>query len=77
MYKMYIELKIKIKSNKRLLIVAADKPKILQITSSQFITALDRICSFKAIVFFDKLRPVEQPDGPERILFSIPTCQIE
>ena len=39
--------KIKIKNKRRLLIVAADKPNILQAISSQLITGLDKICSFR------------------------------
>ena len=69
--------RIKIKNKKKLLIVAADKPKILQAISSQFITGLDRICSFRLEVLFDIFNPLEQPAGPGRNLFSMPTCQIE
>ena len=68
---------VKIKIKRKLLIVAAEKPKILQATSSQFITGFDRICSLRLKVLFEIFKPLEQPFGPDRILFSIPICQIE
>ena len=68
---------IKQRSNLRRLIVAADKPKILQVTSSQFITGLDRICSLRLEVLSVTFNPPEHPTGPDNNLFSIPTCQIE
>ena len=73
----YIALVIKIKNNNKLFIVAAERPKMLHATSSQFITALDIICSLRLDVFVEILSPPEQLDGPARILFSIPTCQSE
>ena len=69
--------KIKIKSKRRLLIVAADKPNILQAISSQLITGLDKICSFRLNVLSVKFNPLEHPAGPKSNLFSMPTCQIE
>ena len=69
--------RIKIKNKSRELIVAADKPKILQATSSQFITGLDRICSLRSEALFVIFNPSEHPAGPESNLFSIPICQIE
>ena len=69
--------RIKIKNKSKALIVAADKPKILQATSSQFITGLDRICSLRSEVLSVIFNPSEHPIGPESNLFSIPTCQIE
>ena len=68
---------IKIKNKRRLLIDAADKPKILQATSSQFKTGLERICSLRFVRLFAISSPLEQPAGPETNLFSMPTCQIE
>ena len=50
---------------------------MLHATSSQFITALDIICSLRLDVFVEILSPPEQLGGPARILFSIPTCQSE
>ena len=65
----------KIKNNNKLLIVAADKPKILQITSSQFIIAFDKICSLRLDALSVTSRPPVHPEGPWSILFSMPTCQ--
>ncbi len=68
---------MKIKIKRKLLIVAAENPRILQATSSQFITGFDKICSLRFEMLLVKFKPPEQPFGPERILFSIPTCQTE
>ena len=56
--------KIKIKNKSKLLIVAADSPKILQAISSQLITGLAKICSFKLKILFVVFNPLEQPAGP-------------
>ena len=58
-------------------IEAAEIPKKLQITSSQLITCLFRICSFNDNVSVEIESPAEQPAGPSSNLFSTPTCQIE
>ena len=59
------------------LIDAADIPKIVQITSSQLITCLLRICSFNCETVLDSESPDEQPEGPGIIPFSTPTCHTE
>ena len=69
--------RIKIKNKSRVLIVAADKPKILQAISSQFITGLDRICSLSSEALFVIFNPCHHPAGPESNLFSMPRCHIE
>jgi hypothetical protein len=56
--------KIKIKNKSKLLIVAADSPKILQAISSQLITGLAKICSFRLKILSVLFNPLEQPAGP-------------
>ena len=70
MFQRYIAFIKKIKNNNKLFIVAADKPNKLQITSSQFITALDKICSLRFEILSITFNPPAHPDGPEIILFS-------
>ena len=65
------------KSKTIVFIEAAERPKILQTTSSQLTTCLLRICSFKSIVLLDNKSPEEHPEGPLIRLFSTPTCQTE
>ena len=56
---------------------AAEIPKKLQTTSSQLITCLLNICSFKSAVLEELERPAVHPLGPFNNLFSTPTCQTE
>ena len=65
------------KSIRKVFNVAAEKPKKLQITSSQFIIALFIICSFNSSLELLKFISAEQLIGPFKIFCSIPTCQIE
>ena len=78
-YQISIAINAAVVSNKDsiVLLIHPNMKNVIRIKKEDFITVLDRICSLRSEVLFVIFNWPEHPSGPERNLFSMPTCQIE